>query len=60
MVKHYCDKCNKELVSKEDMYQCELKVTGYTRITDKFYVEYCKECLKTIIGEVFFDTAVSI
>lgn len=55
MIKHYCDKCKKELVSKENKYDCELKVKGYTRITDTFRIEYCKECLPTIIGEDNFN-----
>lgn len=50
MLKYFCDKCNKEL-TKEDKYHCEIKVKGFTRITDTFNVEYCKECLKGIIGQ---------
>ena len=55
MIKHFCDKCQKEIVWKDELYQCEFKIKGYTRITDTFRVEYCKECLPTIIGNESFN-----
>lgn len=53
MVKYYCDKCGKELQGDE-RYRCDFKIRGYTAITDRFDVEYCEGCLKTIIGEEKF------
>lgn len=55
MIKHYCDKCQKEIVWKDEMYRCEFKIRGYTKITDRFDFEYCKECLPSIIGKDNFN-----
>lgn len=49
MVKHYCDKCNKEL-RKEDMYRADMRIGGFAGIADSIKLEFCEECLGQIIG----------
>lgn len=55
MIKHYCDKCGKEL-KKEERYRCDLKVAGFSNVcVDRFACDYCEECLANIIGKENLD-----
>lgn len=49
MIKYYCDKCEKEL-SKDDYGKCEIRIRGFSFMTDTFSASYCDDCLSQIIG----------
>ena len=54
MIKTFCDKCNKEL-NKENTYRAEMRLRGFSGIVDSIKVEYCEDCLETIIGAETFE-----
>ena len=53
MIKYFCNRCEKELTGN-DLYKVEIKVYGYTRITDNFSLHFCADCLaKTVGNEIY-------
>lgn len=54
MVKVYCDRCGKEVKSK-DLRKVELTVRPYITIGGRFDLDYCEECFKDLLGNVRYD-----
>lgn len=55
MIKYFCNRCEKELKGN-DLYRVEIKVCGYTSITDKYSVHFCADCLaKTVGNEIYHE-----
>lgn len=57
MIKYFCNRCEKELTGN-DLYRVEIKVCGYTRITDKFSIHLCADCLAKIVGNEIYHEIV--
>lgn len=57
MIKYFCNRCEKEL-KDNDLYQVEIKVRGYTSITDNFSIHLCADCLAKIVGNEIYHEIV--
>jgi hypothetical protein len=49
MIKHYCDKCNKEL---EKPIRVRFRICG---CQSEHINDYCEECLKAVLGEEYYN-----
>lgn len=55
MIKYFCNRCGKELIGNE-LYKVEIKVIGYTSITDRFSAHFCTDCVaKTVGNEIYHE-----
>ena len=50
MIKHYCDKCKKEIF-KDELFAVEMRIRGFTAVSDNLPTEFCEPCFREIIGE---------
>lgn len=57
MIKHYCDRCGKE-VNKEERCVCSISIRGALSSPSE-QVEFCRECIAQAFGAAFVDRIVS-
>lgn len=56
MVKHYCDRCEKE-ISKDERCVCSISIRGALSSPSE-QAEFCRECVTQAFGVAFVDRIV--